>query len=188
MRRAIALLGVAGLATLFTTVPSAHAATTTLQAGLSALNEVPTNASGATGTSTVTIDDVTNQVCISTAINGISLAAITAAHIHSGAAGVNGPPIVDFLGSVNTCVTTTPANVSSILATPASFYVNVHTVSFPLGQVRGQLGQGPPPTTTTTGGSTTSTSSTTTTTSFTPTTSTPTTTTPAVATAPRLAG
>lgn len=66
----------------------------------------------------------------------------TLAHIHRGAAGVAGPPVVDF--NVNTLVNGTVSGVSQtlideILANPAGFYVNVHTAEFPAGAIRGQL-------------------------------------------------
>lgn len=80
---------------------------------------------------------------------------ITAAHIHRGGSGTNGPIVLDFrlTGSVNTPVNQ-PANINTtfevtdpaqlmivqeILSNPGAFYVNVHTQSFPGGHIRGQL-------------------------------------------------
>jgi len=72
-----------------------------------------------------------------------------AAHIHAGAAGVNGPivvpapPAVSFpnLGpnTSSGCTDTIAANVEAIMAAPSNFYINVHTVAFPAGAIRGQL-------------------------------------------------
>ena len=65
------------------------------------------------------------------------------AHIHHGAAGTNGPVVVDFMEPVNGlngCVTADPALIKQIRQDPGDYYVNVHTEMFPAGEVRGQLG------------------------------------------------
>ena len=71
---------------------------------------------------------------------------ISAAHIHEGAAGVNGDVVVDFDPAVvNAGETATievdPAIAQAILDDPAGYYVNVHSSSFapPSGVARGQL-------------------------------------------------
>ena len=74
----------------------------------------------------------------------------TAAHIHRGAAGVGGPVVVIpptlpnlTATSASGCVTIAPALADEILATPANFYINIHTTDFPTGAIRGQLSTGP---------------------------------------------
>jgi hypothetical protein len=74
-----------------------------------------------------------------------------AAHIHSGAAGTNGPVVVPFFATATTAglpptltgiagsVTADPAVLTQIRQTPNAFYFNVHTAAFPAGVVRGQL-------------------------------------------------
>ena len=62
----------------------------------------------------------------------------TAAHIHVGAAGVAGPPVVDFSGQL-TGDDLTDADLAAVLANPANYYVNVHNQAFPDGAIRGQL-------------------------------------------------
>lgn len=66
-----------------------------------------------------------------------------AAHIHPGAAGQVGAPIVPLKapadGDTAGCVHTRAARVARILANPQNFYVNVHNAAFPGGAVRGQL-------------------------------------------------
>jgi hypothetical protein len=72
---------------------------------------------------------------------------VTGTHIHEGAAGVNGPIVVDFgvatLGAkvcVNCSSSACAAGVlSRIKANPAGFYANIHTNTNQLGAVRGQL-------------------------------------------------
>ncbi len=85
------------------------------------------------------------QICHSLSVSNITLPA-TAAHIHSGAAGVAGPVVVTLVtpdadGNVQGCVPVNRALVKQILRNPAGYYVNVHTSDFPAGgAVRGQLG------------------------------------------------
>lgn len=77
-------------------------------------------------------------------------AEINAMHIHRGPAGADGPVVVDLLASGATfdaatrtaagSVFASPALVQEIVATPAAFYVNIHTASAPNGLVRQQLG------------------------------------------------
>ena len=75
-----------------------------------------------------------------------------AAHIHPGAAGVNGgvlvntlltpaDPIVMGSGTVTRTLTApiTQVNATNIVANPGAFYFNVHSVNHPTGVMRGQL-------------------------------------------------
>jgi hypothetical protein len=70
-----------------------------------------------------------------------------AAHIHKGAAGVNGAIVIDlkptFKGKsprvAAKCVTAKASVVSAIRKNPAAYYVNVHTKANPQGAARGQL-------------------------------------------------
>jgi len=76
----------------------------------------------------------------------VNAAGATAAHIHPGAAGVAGAPIVTLpVGAAVTirnagCVGgLAAATVAAIRANPQNFYVNVHNAAFPGGAARGQL-------------------------------------------------
>jgi hypothetical protein len=74
-----------------------------------------------------------------------------AAHIHSGAAGTNGPVVVPFfaaatpaglpptINGVAGSVTADPTVLTQIRQNPKAFYFNMHTAAFPAGVVRGQL-------------------------------------------------
>jgi chitodextrinase len=75
------------------------------------------------------------------------VAAPTAAHVHRGRAGENGPVVIGFTadplltdGVIVGSVATSAALAGEILADPTAFYVNVHNADFPAGAVRGQLG------------------------------------------------
>ena len=107
-------------------------------AQLNGAAEVPPADLDGTGLAVVTINGTT----VNYTVFHQGIGAPTLAHIHRGAAGVVGPPVVDF--NVNTLVNGTVSGVSQtlineILANPAGFYVNVHTAEFPNGAIRGQL-------------------------------------------------
>jgi hypothetical protein len=124
--------------------------TETFTATLNGANEVPANGSAATGTATITRDG--NNLTFDIQVNNIT--AVVAAHIHSGAAGVNGPIRVTLFSGPTTGTLTgrlvqgsaTSTDVTGItyeqlLAEMNSngAYVNVHTTAIPTGEIRGQL-------------------------------------------------
>jgi hypothetical protein len=110
-------------------------------------NEVAPNVGDpdGTGTAILTIDDSTAPfptISWSITVENILLPP-SAAHIHMGAAGTNGPVRVDFSaqligGPIQ------DADLVGVLADPAGWYVNVHNTDHPGGAVRGQV---PEPTT-----------------------------------------
>ncbi len=84
------------------------------------------------------------------------IAPATAAHIHKGAKGTNGPVVANLAapgdGNAADCLTEGEpgkfvvgadgaflATVAEILANPKGFYVNVHNAEYPGGAIRGQL-------------------------------------------------
>jgi len=115
----------------------------------------PTGDPDGTGTAAFTIvttdaADTVNgaQVCFDLSYSNLT-GVPTAAHIHRGAAGVGGPVVVIpptlpnlTATSASGCVTIAPTLADEILATPANFYINVHTSDFPAGAIRGQLSAG----------------------------------------------
>ena len=127
-------------------------------------NEVPavtgTEATGS-GTATLTFNLTKNSAGnITAATLDVTVSAtrfpagtaLTASHIHSGAAGVNAGVFVNFglaPGEVAFAngdgsftrqgVTMTVDEANSIMANPAGFYVNIHTADNPGGVARGQL-------------------------------------------------
>jgi hypothetical protein len=113
-----------------------------LNADLLPQNQVPPTASNGSGAAQVTLNQGQAQVCWDINVSNLTSPVILA-HIHHGAAGVNGPVVVDFMEPVNGlhgCVQADPALIKQIRDDPADYYVNVHTTMFPAGEVRGQLG------------------------------------------------
>jgi len=135
-------------------------------AQLSAANEVPpiTNAeSTARGTTTITFNvprDSNGAITGGGTVTfGIQLnsfpttsAAVIAAHIHPGATGANGSPLIDTrlsaaaplvltngAATVSITVDISQENATNIAAAPANYYFNVHTPTNTSGAARGQL-------------------------------------------------
>ncbi len=100
---------------------------------------------GAIGSAAVTVDQASNTVCY--ALHVVNLGQQpTAAHIHRGAVGVEGPVVVTLTpptdGNSSGCVAGVDnATVMDLVQNPADFYVNVHTPDYPAGAARGQLGR-----------------------------------------------
>ena len=73
------------------------------------------------------------------------LAPVTMAHIHAGAAGKAGEPVVtlklDPDENISGCTPIATDLAAKLLAEPGEFYVNVHTTELPKGAIRGQLGK-----------------------------------------------
>ncbi|HMN95685.1 MAG TPA: CHRD domain-containing protein [Phycisphaerales bacterium] len=123
---------------------AAPSAAQTFQLNMSGDQEVPPGDPDGFAVGTLTIDSSTNQVSWSFVYGNI--AAPTLMHIHIGAAGVNGPIVVNLgiatsggPGTLISSTTTSAANVAAILANPLGYYVNIHNTPFPGGAVRGQL-------------------------------------------------
>lgn len=114
-------------------VSPAVAAETTLKSTL-------TGAAGS-GSATIKVDPAKGQVCYELEVKDIGTP--VAAHIHKGAAGTNGPPVVGLdapaSGKASGCKDASTDIANALIADPAGYYVNVHTAAAPGGAVRGQL-------------------------------------------------
>lgn len=125
-----------------------------LSAELDAGNEVPPNTSPATGSAHVTLNQGQGEVCFEIEASGFT-SDILFAHIHDGPAGVNGPVVVtlfdpgapgpgetlpadteffaDCIGGVGEDL------IKDIRQNPSEYYINIHTLDNPGGEIRGQL-------------------------------------------------
>ena len=105
---------------------------------LSGANEVPPVTTSAAGSGTITVAD---DGSVSGSVSSTGVAG-TAAHIHEGEAGANGPVIVPLTKDGDTYKV--PAGAKLTSAQLASFkagnlYVNVHSAANPNGEIRTQL-------------------------------------------------
>ena len=102
-------------------------------------NEVPAGSGDpdGSGTATITLDGATNSISWSITTNNITLP-IFLDHIHQGAAGTNGPVVIDFSATLVGGPIVDP-DVAAVLANPSGYYVNVHTTDFQAGAIRGQV-------------------------------------------------
>jgi hypothetical protein len=110
----------------------------TFKATLKGTNEVPSNASSAIGLATLTYNPNNSTFTI---VVTHDLVTVTGGHIHKGATGINGEVVFPFLS------TASPINFTSVALTATQLsdlnagllYVNLHTASFPGGEIRGQI-------------------------------------------------
>ncbi|HEX8197729.1 MAG TPA: CHRD domain-containing protein [Pyrinomonadaceae bacterium] len=105
---------------------------------------VPANNSPGSGTCMITLNAPETQVSVECRYRNLS-SNVTGAHIHdNGPVGVNGPIRFDFSFTGGTTGTfgplvfnTTPAQVADMRSN--KWYVDIHTTTFPKGEIRGQV-------------------------------------------------
>jgi hypothetical protein len=142
--RRLAMYGaVLGLATGLAGAALAQQGGRPLEVTMTGAAETPKGDADGTGTASLRINPGQGQVCYKLTVANI--AAATAAHIHKGAAGTAGGPVVPLKapagGSVEDCATVTKEVAEDMIKNPADYYVNVHNAEFPGGALRGQLGK-----------------------------------------------
>ena len=112
-------------------------------AQLSGASEVPPADPDGTGMARISVNDASNRVCTDLEVRMIGT--VTAAHIHRGGAEVAGPVVITLDApddnDSDDCDTADDALIDEIRANPSAFYVNVHTVDYPNGAVRGQISE-----------------------------------------------
>jgi hypothetical protein len=114
---------------------------------LSPREEVPPTASLARGIAFLRVDP-SGDITFTVFIVNPQRDPIVAGHIHRGARGENGPVVVPLFSGMDSNlvfhqsdrVSADPALTAAICDDPAAYYVNYHTVRYPGGAVRGQLG------------------------------------------------
>ncbi len=111
---------------------------------IAAIDLKGTSEPNATGTAVIRVRKDAGLVCYRLHVANVTLPT-TAAHIHRGVAGTNGPVVVPFTapaadGNAKGCAPADPALIDEIIGNPAGFYVNVHTTEHPAGAIRAQLG------------------------------------------------
>lgn len=136
------------LASLLATASLAHAATG-FQGTLSGANEVLPVITPGTGLATVILNDAGTDISWSVSYSGLT-GTVTASHIHKAPIGTNGgvviglnPVVGTSSGSFNGTSPVTALQVADLMA--GLYYVNIHTTTFPGGEVRAQLEGAPTP-------------------------------------------
>jgi hypothetical protein len=127
------------------TLPAAASLVMPVTTFLSGDQEVPPVATAGTGSAVLSVNFATGELSGTVSFSGLSSVA-TAAHIHEGAAGVNGLIIIPLTGGIGLTsgMWTVPAGtVLTALQLNAlqagGLYVQIHTLIFPAGEIRGQL-------------------------------------------------
>jgi hypothetical protein len=146
------LLAVASLV-----VASPASADTGFAANLNSAQEVPVNASPGTGTATLILNNAQTSLSYTVTYQNL-VANRTAAHIHGPAApGVNAGVVHGLLGQFGTTSggaagawAIDAVNVGRLFA--GTLYVNIHSGTFPGGEIRGQIDGAPTSTQSTTWG------------------------------------
>jgi len=115
----------------------------TLMVSMTGLQEVP-GPGDPDGNGTVEIRLVPRRGSICWNLYARAIGPATAAHLHRGAAGIAGPPVLTFTtpdanGHSEGCAIVDPALAREIGLASHDFYVNVHTEALPQGAIRGQL-------------------------------------------------
>jgi hypothetical protein len=119
----------------------AQAAPITIDVPMLGANENPPVNSPGSGFARFTFDETTKVLTYAVTISGIPAGEVTAAHIHRGAVGVNGPIVYNLstvgFTQVSGQITLTDADVADLKA--GNFYVNAHSLTNPAGFARGQI-------------------------------------------------
>jgi hypothetical protein len=106
---------------------------------LSSSQEIPTNSSTATGRGFGRFNPVTLEASLSATSNVVNP---TASHIHTGAAGANGPVTIGFTQTSPGTWTSAPGVImtqtQAVAFAAGGMYYNVHSAAFPGGEIRGQ--------------------------------------------------
>ena len=137
---AVFLAGVA----LTTGSVMAASGTETFKADLSGMNQVPAVDTKGTGSATFRYNPTTHELTWTVTYKDLS-SDVTAAHIHSGAAGANGKVVIPLTAKGATSNPSPIKGKATITDEQAmdlssgNMYVNVHTTDHKGGEIRGQI-------------------------------------------------
>lgn len=135
-----------GMSAVAGTLAAKKKKTVKLTSNLSGQKEVPPADPDGSGAAKFKMKKQKKQVCYDISFQGIQAPSV--AHIHPGAKGVNGPPLITLFESTtggtfsspqNACVDAEKSDIKDISKKPKKFYVNIHNEDFPGGAIRGQL-------------------------------------------------
>ncbi len=113
------------------------AAKVVFTATLTGSNEPAGGDADGTGSFSAEIDANAGDFCY--VYTADKIAKPTMMHVHSGATGTNGPPVITLELVSDVCIAVDPEVLKAIIANPANYYVNFHNAEFPAGALRGQL-------------------------------------------------
>ena len=148
-------LALATAAALLPAVVLGQTTTSRHEARLSGANEVPAVTTAATGTFTATLDEAAGTLTWTLSVPTIT--STTAAHLHTGAAGINGGVVLTLFAAptgspastINVSGTARAADLSGSLAgnfagfvtalKAGTLYANVHTTANAGGEIRAQV-------------------------------------------------
>ena len=121
-----------------------EATSSTYTAELRGANEVHAGDPDGSGMAEISFADELTRVCWD--LNKLEgLGPITGAHIHRGRAGTDGPVVLPFTqaeeGGWRGCSQDTSWVQAAFDEGLSNYYINVHTVEYPKGAIRGQLRQ-----------------------------------------------
>lgn len=140
MLKSRVLLAGAAAAAVLALPAAASAATVKLTATLDGASEPAGGDPDGKGALSAEVDPDTGDFCYT--LSATDTDKPVAAHIHTGAAGVEGAPVITLQvtgAAGDECVAVEPDTLKAILAAPEGYYVNVHTAALPKGAIRGQL-------------------------------------------------
>jgi hypothetical protein len=101
-------------------------------------NLQPVQGASGSGSAGVNIRLGASTLCHTLTVSGLT--DVTAAHIHRGSTGAIVVPLTTpTTGTSSGCDTVAKALLQEIVRNPGAFYVNVHTTTYPNGQIQGDL-------------------------------------------------
>jgi CHRD domain-containing protein len=117
----------------------------TITVPLSGEQHVPPVATAGTGSGVLSVNLATGAFSGTVIFSGLSSVA-TAAHIHEGAAGLNGPIIIPLDGAIGVTNGTFTVPAGTVMTAAqlnalqiGGLYIQIHTLTFPGGELRGQM-------------------------------------------------